>query len=127
MPHTQTPSQTVGPFFSVGLVRDKATDNVLVTVDVPGERIHIEGYILDGEGDPIDDALLEIWQADAQGHYVGSMNDGSVAASFSGFGRAATTASGRFSFETIKPGCVRTPGGRLQAPHLNVVVFARGL
>lgn len=123
---TQTPSQTVGPFFGLGLVRE--CQHVLVTGAVKGERISVEGTVLDGAGTPVDDALIEIWQADADGRYRKSAEaPADEAERFTGFGRAATDHRGAFLFETIKPGPVPARDGGWQAPHLNVAVFARGL
>jgi protocatechuate 3,4-dioxygenase alpha subunit len=101
-----TPSQTVGPFFGVGLPFEKGEQ--LVPAGSAG-AIRIEGQVLDGKGDPVPDALLEIWQPGA------------------GFGRSRTDAEGAFSFTVPKPAPTPAPDGRPQAPHLNVTVFARGL
>ncbi|HEY6912800.1 MAG TPA: protocatechuate 3,4-dioxygenase subunit alpha [Myxococcales bacterium] len=108
-----TPSQTVGPFFAPALGPGR-TD---LTGD--GERIAIAGRVLDGDGKAVPDAMLEIWQADAQGRYGGE--------GFFGFGRALTGAQGEYRFTTIKPGRVPGPGGALQAPHVCLTIFARGL
>lgn len=123
----QTPSQTVGPFFSLGLIHEP--QNVLAQEGVDGERIRIEGNVFDGSNAPIDDAMIEIWQADADGRYRHPLDPGGVSPGsiFVGFGRAATTPDGRYCFDTIKPGPVRAADGGWQAPHLNVVVFARGM
>lgn len=126
----QTPSQTVGPFYKIGLYSDHGSfarifDNDLTTPGVAGQRIRIEGTIHDGAGEPIPDALLEIWQADSEGrHRSGerTLNDG-----FTGFGRASTEAGGRFSLTTILPGKVPGPDGSVQAPHLLVIIYMRGL
>ena len=115
---TQTPSQTVGPFFGLGLIR--AGCNVLVSPDTSGQRIRIEGTVFDGAGQRVDDAVIEIWQADAQGRYRQDPH-------FSGFGRCGTDSRGRFCFDTIKPGPARAPAGVRAAPHVNVIVFARGM
>lgn len=121
-----TTSQTVGPFYELGLQwlcrEDFAGPNV------PGERVTIAGKVLDGEGQPVPDALLEIWQADAAGQYARN-EDGqqSPREGFSGFGRVMTRDDGSFRFRTIKPGRVAGPDGKLQAPHLVVSVFCRGL
>jgi len=114
-----TPSQTVGPFFGVGLPFEKGEQ-----IASPGAAgaIRIEGQVLDGNGDPVPDALLEIWQPDEHGRYR-KVADGKA----TGFGRSRTDAEGAFHFVTVKPGAATAPDGRLQAPHLNVTVFARGL
>jgi protocatechuate 3,4-dioxygenase alpha subunit len=111
----QTPSQTVGPFFSFGLCVMPAA-NELVTPDVK-DAIVISGRVLDGAGDPLPDAMVEIWQADAEGLYRDDF----------GWARSGTSADGEFSFATIKPGRVLGPDETLQAPHLTVLVFARGM
>ena len=131
---TQTPSQTVGPFFAYALTpelygRPGIAGNVLAGDDTAGEHIRLEGQVFDGEGAPIRDAVIEIWQADADGVY-GHSEDGrsrSGAGDFTGFGRAGTDEQGRFFFRTVKPGAVPGPGNTLQAPHLNVIVLMRGL
>ena len=123
-----TPSQTVGPFFGVGLPFDKGEQMV-----PPGSAgaIRIEGQVLDGNGEPVPDALLEIWQPDDQGRYR-EVADGEATRRKSrdpstGFGRCRTDPEGAFSFLTAKPGATSSPDGRAQAPHLNVTIFARGL
>lgn len=124
-----TPFSTVGPFFKL-LVRDRpeGTD-CLVTDATEGERITISGRLLDGAGAPIEDGLVEIWQADAHGRYrhPADPEHGSADASFHGFGRAATARGGSFSFRTIRPGAVRDGNGWMQAPHVLVSVMARGV
>jgi protocatechuate 3,4-dioxygenase, alpha subunit len=128
-----TPSQTVGPFFAYGLTPGGAYDwsdlivNNLVTPDVVGERIRIEGRVTDAEGKPINDALLEIWQADGEGRYASADKNARSNTGFKGFGRAGTDADGRFHFETVKPGPVPGPTGEKQAPHIGVAYFSRGL
>jgi protocatechuate 3,4-dioxygenase alpha subunit len=129
-----TPSQTVGPFFKYGLAPrgDYAWSdlivNDLITPDAAGERIRIEGRVTDGNNEPIDDALVEIWQADAQGRYAHPRDNRSLPnTSFKGFGRCATDGKGLFSFHTIKPGGVPGPNGQAQAPHVLVCYFSRGL
>jgi protocatechuate 3,4-dioxygenase alpha subunit len=123
----QTPSQTVGPFFSLGLTRKRA--NVLVSDATQGERIRIEGRVFDGEGKPVPDAMIEIWQANAHGryHHPEDKQEKPLDSSFMGFGRCETDANGVYWFETIKPGSVPGSGSSPQAPHLNVIVFARGM
>ena len=129
-----TPSQTVGPYFAYGLTPNRKYDwkdtfgADLATPDASGERIRIEGRVLDGDGCPIDDAMIEIWQADAQGRYASPADPRPRPnTAFQGFGRAATDAEGRYGFDTIKPG--PTPGldGKMQAPHVLLAVFARGM
>ena len=123
-----TPSQTVGPFFHLGLVRAEWED---LTADNPeGQRIVIEGRVTDGDGAAVPDALLEIWQANAAGRYNhpdDRRDDKPLDAHFRGFGRVATDADGNFRLVTIKPGQVPGRGNAQQAPHINVVLFARGL
>ena len=124
------PSQTVGPFFLDCLLREDARRNVLVQPETEGLRIRIEGRVLDGDGAPVPDALVEIWQANARGRYRHSADTREVVtldAGFIGFGRSGTDANGRFWFETIRPGAVPFDGERAQAPHIGVIVFARGL
>lgn len=128
----QTPSQTVGPFFAYGLTPEQygyafvgIAGGSLVRAETEGERIRVEGRILDGKGEAIGDALVEIWQADAMGRYAHPADPRGSNARFGGFGRCGTGADPekRFVFETIKPGSV---DGR-QAPHINVIVHMRGL
>jgi protocatechuate 3,4-dioxygenase alpha subunit len=131
---TITPSQTVGPYFAIGLAPESLSlnwistvTNNLITPDVSGERIRIEGRVLDGDGEPIDDCLLEIWQADAAGRYAHPADWAGPNTAFKGFGRASTDAAGHYLFQTIKPGRVSGPQGGLQAPHIMLGVFARGM
>jgi protocatechuate 3,4-dioxygenase alpha subunit len=124
------PSQTVGPFFLDCLLREDARRNVLVQPQTEGQHIRIEGRVLDGDGVPVPDALVEIWQANARGRYrhgADTRDDVPLDETFIGFGRSATDDEGRFWFETIKPGAVPFDGERVQAPHIGVIVFARGL
>jgi protocatechuate 3,4-dioxygenase alpha subunit len=122
-----TPSQTVGPFFSIGL--DLLCTSDLAGPDFPGQRITISGGIFDGDNQPVPDALLEVWQADASGNFHHAENSQQIAPSenFSGFGRIPTNALGEFRFTTIKPGQVSGPNNNLQAPHLSITIFMRGL
>jgi protocatechuate 3,4-dioxygenase, alpha subunit len=130
-----TGSQTVGPFFAPALLREDARRNVLVQPETAGERIRIEGRVLDGDGMPVPDALVEIWQANAYGRYNHPADQGpaQLDPSFTGFGRSGTSEDGSYWFETIKPGPVAFDGERgrgqlkQQAPHIYVTVFARGL
>ncbi len=109
-----TPSQTVGPFFSFGLLAADASQ--MVPADAPG-AVSLSGRVLDGEGEPVSDAMVEIWQADEDGNYRPDF----------GWGRSGTDGEGRYSFVTRKPGRVADPDGGTQAPHLSMLVFARGL
>jgi protocatechuate 3,4-dioxygenase, alpha subunit len=112
-----TSSQTVGPYLHIGLAW--LTIDHLASADAPGERVTIGGQVLDGDGQPVTDALIEIWQANPAGQYGRP--------EFRGFGRVPTNAEGRFEFETVKPGAVADPEGAQQAPHLLVSIFMRGL
>jgi protocatechuate 3,4-dioxygenase alpha subunit len=122
-----TTSQTVGPFFSIGFER-LYRDN-LTGPGVSGERIEICGRILDGDGQPVPDGILEIWQANAEGKYAhpDDVQQKPVQQNFTGFARVPTDESGRFHFTTIKPGRVPGPDETLQAPHLVISIFTRGL
>ena len=123
-----TPSQTVGPFFALMFLRQEPL-NVLVRPETEGQRIRIEGRVLDGDGAPVDDALIEIWQANGYGRYNHPADRGEAPLdpAFTGFGRVGTDESGRYWFETIKPGHVPYDAQTWQAPHIVVTVFARGL
>ncbi len=102
---------------------------MLAGPETAGERIRIEGGVLDGEGLPVPDALVEIWQANTHGRYnhPADRRQAPLDPSFVGFGRSGTDEDGRYWFETVKPGTVPFDGERLQAPHICVTVFARGL
>ena len=129
-----TPSQTVGPYFKYGLTpngeyewNDAFTSNLL-TPDVSGERIRVEGKVYDGDGAVIPDCMLEIWQADAQGRFSDPQDARALPnSSFKGFGRCGTDNSGGYAFDTIKPGVVPDADGKPQAPHILLAVFARGM
>lgn len=127
MTHTPSTSQTVGPFFRIGLERLYRPD--LTTEHPSGERVEIFGRVLDGDERPVEDAVLEIWQANARGKYAHPEDgqDKQADPKFSGFGCCATDDAGAFRFVTIKPGRVAGPDGKLQAPHIVVSVFMRGL
>jgi protocatechuate 3,4-dioxygenase, alpha subunit len=123
-----TPGQTVGPFFAVGLARPEWSD--LARDNPEGERVVIEGRVLDGDGAAVPDAMIELWQANAAGRYdhvEDRQTDKKIDPKFHGFGRVATDPQGRFRITTIKPGTVPGRGNALQAPHINVAFFARGL
>src|SRR5579875_134618 len=115
-----TPSQTVGPFYRIGL--EYRFKDCLCEEDVPGERITIAGTIYDGQGVPVPDALLELWQADYKGVYPGvAYQDELATAGFAGFSRVPVDDAGRFRFRTIKPGAVTAPANFTQAPHIVVL------
>lgn len=123
-----TPSQTVGPFFSFSLL-DGSVGAELVAPDARG-AVRIEGVVYDGAGDAVPDAVLEIWQANRHGRYAHPADarvELPLEQGFSGFGRCGTDAEGHFGFVTVKPGRVPYPDGRVQAPHIDVGIFARGL
>ena len=113
-----TPSQTVGPFFSIGLCRDPGEAH-LASPDDPN-AIRIRGRVIDGEDNGVNDAVVEIFQPDSSGRYCAQGEDG-----FSSFGRCGTNDDGEFEFVTVKPGV--PPDSPPQAPHIEVQVFARGL
>ena len=137
-----TPSQTIGPFFAYGLApkgrahwdpngsyswKETIGDN-LVTPDASGEKILIEGRVTDGDGAPINDAMIEIWQADSQGRYANPRDDRARPnTEFKGFGRSATNKDGIYGFATVKPGPVPGPNHKPQAPHIVVCIFSRGM
>jgi protocatechuate 3,4-dioxygenase alpha subunit len=135
-----TPSQTIGPFFHRALQHEGWND--LAARGAAGERIVIEGRVLDGDGAPVSDAMIETWQANAAGRYdhpedhqesdrqETHSGEKPLDSKFHGFGRTATGPDGSFRLRTIKPGPVRpVPGGgdATQAPHINLSIFARGL
>jgi protocatechuate 3,4-dioxygenase alpha subunit len=124
----QTPSQTLGPYFVIALT----ADNVMAPDSAdPATRLTLEGRVLDGDGDPIEDALVEIWQANAHGRYrhpADRREDAPLHEDFSGYGRCPTAHdTGAWSFETLRPGPVPDADGAWQAPHVSVVVQARGM
>jgi protocatechuate 3,4-dioxygenase, alpha subunit len=122
-----TASQTVGPYFAIGLPWDDGAD--LVPANHPGV-IRLGGALTDGDGRPVDDALIEIWQANSAGRYAhpeDDRDDVPLEDGFKGFGRCSTDDYGRYEFRTIKPGRVPGADGRMQAPHIEMGVFARGL
>jgi protocatechuate 3,4-dioxygenase, alpha subunit len=124
---TPTPSQTVGPFLHIGMAW-LDTSNLAKDASA-GERIVVAGSVLDGDGKPIPDAVLEVWQANAFGKYAHpeDTQDKPIDPGFNGFGRIATDADGRFRFVTIRPGPTPGPGSMLQAPHIVVALFMRGM
>jgi len=134
----ETASQTAGPYVHIGLIPamagfdifEKNFSNVLAGPNVPGERITLEGRVVDGGGMPLRDVLLEIWQANASGRYnhPADRSAGALDAGFRGWGRAGSDFdSGLIRFETIKPGATMDKKGRRCAPHINVWIVARGI
>jgi protocatechuate 3,4-dioxygenase, alpha subunit len=133
----ETPSQTAGPYVHIGMtpnfcgitgVIDADMGSTMINGDVEGERIVISARMLDGAGTPLHDGVVEIWQADAKGSYLTPMrpNSNSVPA-FTGWGRQPANAEGIVTFETIKPGRVEGPDGKLMAPHVSLWIVARGI
>ena len=129
----QTPSQTIGPFFAVALCWADGPD--VVPEGTPG-AVWIGGRVTDGAGEPVPDALVETWQADPAGRFAPGgpgvrgppgWSPGFPTAGFRGFGRCPTDAQGRWAIRTVKPGQLPTADGGLEAPHVDVSVFARGL
>ena len=134
----ETPSQTAGPYVHIGMTPNFAgitgvfpTDlgTSMVNAKTKGERITVTGRVFDGTGEPIRDCVVEIWQADASGLYPSpSEMRGTADANFTGWGRCpANGETGEYRFETIKPGAVVFPDGRMQAPHINLWIVARGI
>ncbi len=134
----ETASQTAGPYVHIGCVPNfSGIEGVypedlgvsMVNDDTRGERIGISGQVLDGTGSPLKDALLEIWQADSDGLYNSPAElRGTADPNFTGWGRQPTDMeSGTYRFETVKPGRVPWTDGRLQAPHVNFWIVARGI
>ena len=133
----ETPSQTAGPYVHIGLTPNFAeikgiypTDPgvTMLTPDTVGERIIVSGRIVDGAGNPVGDAVVECWQADAAGSYAAPMGPKSNSApAFTGWGRQPVNGDGVFSFETIRPGPVTGPDGKPMAPHVALWIVARGI
>jgi len=135
---SETPSQTAGPYVHIGLmpnfvgiggVYGADLGGSLLTDRTRGERISIAGRVLDGAEEPVRDCVIELWQADSRGLYQGpSEPRGAADPAFAGWGRAAADPhTGIYRFETIKPGPVPFPDGRLQAPHVSLWIVARGI
>jgi protocatechuate 3,4-dioxygenase, alpha subunit len=121
-----TPSQTVGPFFTIGLRSLGRADSY--SAEIPAPEIFVSGRILDGDGIGVNDALIELWHADASGRWCGFAEaEGNAKSDCARFLRLTTDEQGGFSFQTIKPGRVAGPDGNLQAPHIVVILFMRGL
>ena len=122
-----TGNQTVGPYLHIGLTWLNTSN--IAGKGIAGERVSVQGRLLDGDGKPVSDGMIEIWQANSHGKYPHpeDRQKKPLEKGFRGFGRIPTDAKGGFRFTTIKPGRVPGPGGKLQAPHLVVSVFMRGL
>ena len=120
-------SQTIGPYLRIGLEWMQVED--IAPKGVAGERVSIRGRVLDADGKPVNDAAVEVWQANSHGRYAHpeDKRELPLEANFRGYGRSLTDDNGAFRFSTIKPGRVPGPGGKLQAPHLSVTIFMRGL
>ncbi|WNV84358.1 protocatechuate 3,4-dioxygenase subunit alpha [Umezawaea sp. Da 62-37] len=120
-----TPSQTVGPFFGIGLPWE---DGPFVVAEDSPDAFRVAGKVLDGDGAPVPDALIEVWQADPEGRFAHPDDPRGPLArmDFRGFGRSATDESGEFWFHTVKPGALPSDDGD-EAPHLNVSIFCRGM
>ena len=125
MSHHTTPSATVGPYLSIGLTWD---DGAHAVAPETAGAIWLRGTVFDGNGDPVPDAMVETWQADPDGRFDHPDDPRGAAArpGFRGFGRSQTT-TGEYAICTLKPGRVPDGDGGLQAPHVDVSVFARGL
>ncbi|WP_371037483.1 MULTISPECIES: protocatechuate 3,4-dioxygenase subunit alpha [unclassified Rhodosalinus] len=134
----ESPSQTAGPYVHIGLapgaagfdIYERELGHDIAGPEAAGERIRVEGLILDGTGAPVRDALIEVWQANAAGIYAHPEDPrhGEVEPGFRGWGRVITDfETGLFSFETVKPGPVPGRSGRVQAPHLSLWIVARGI
>lgn len=123
-----TPSQTVGPYLAIGLVGGPITPHV-VPVDAPG-AIRLRGLLLDGDGEPVPDGMVEVWQASPSGRYAHPADERThleIDPSFVGFARSDTAPDGWYELTVTLPGQVPWPDGGMQAPHLLLGVFARGL
>jgi protocatechuate 3,4-dioxygenase alpha subunit len=123
-----TPSQTAGPYLRIGLLRQLITPQLVDPADP--RAIRIRGRLTDGAGEGVPDGMIELWQANATGRYRHPADDRAEVPfedGFLGFGRSGTEDDGRFEFVTVKPGRVPWPEGGMQAPHIGVLVFARGL
>lgn len=132
----ETASQTAGPYVHIGLAPGAAGFDIyerelgrdIAGPNAAGERIRVEGIVIDGTGSPVKDVLLEVWQANASGRYAHPEGGGVVEDGFRGWGRVITDfETGAWGFDTVKPGKVPGRMGRLQAPHLNLWIVARGI
>ena len=121
-----TPSQTVGPFFALpdGMLW---SDGAQVVAEDRADSFLLRGRLTDGNGDPVPDGVIEIWQADEQGRFDHPDDPRGQPSGWQGFGRCPTDTDGRFWFRTVKPGPLPTPAGETEAPHIDVTVLARGM
>lgn len=132
----ETPSQTAGPYVHIGLAPGAAGFDIyerelgrdIAGPNARGERIRVEGLVIDGTGSPIKDVMLEAWQANAEGRYAHPEGGGSVEDGFRGWGRVITDFdTGEWGFDTVKPGSAMGRHGRMMAPHINLWIVARGI
>ncbi|MDO5631229.1 MAG: protocatechuate 3,4-dioxygenase subunit alpha [Paracoccus sp. (in: a-proteobacteria)] len=132
----ESASQTAGPYVHIGLAPGAAGFDIyrqelghdITGPNAKGERIRVEGVVIDGMGSPVKDVLLEVWQANADGHYAHPEGGGEVEDGFRGWGRVITDfETGEWGFDTVKPGAVMGRNGRMMAPHLNLWIVARGI
>jgi protocatechuate 3,4-dioxygenase, alpha subunit len=122
---TPTPSQTAGPYLHLGCT-DRHAVSSIARPEAKGEHLRLVCRVTDGEGEVVSDAMIEIWQADAEGRYKNSPEGAASDPDCGGFGRMPTDERGECRFETIRPGRVSDEHG-IQAPHLNLSIFARGI
>lgn len=132
----ETPSQTAGPYVHIGLAPGAAGFDIyeqelgwdIAGPDAQGERIRVEGLVIDGMGSPVKDVLLEAWQANSEGHYAHPEGGGDVEDGFRGWGRVITDfETGEWAFDTVKPGLTKGRNVGEQAPHINLWIVARGI
>ncbi len=132
----ESASQTAGPYVHIGLAPGAAGFEIyrqelghdIAGPNAVGERVRVEGVVIDGMGAPIKDVLLEVWQANADGHYAHPEGGGPVEDGFRGWGRVITDFdTGEWSFETVKPGKTRGRDTGIQAPHINIWLVSRGI
>ncbi len=123
-----TASQTAGPYFHLGMTETRSVSRI-AGPQTKGERVWLTCRVIDGDGVPVNDAMVEIWQADAEGKYnhPDDAREKTADPAWLGFGRMATSEDGGCEFETIRPGRVPGSGNTLEAPHLNLAIFARGM
>ena len=132
----ETPSQTAGPYVHIGLAPGAAGFDIykqelgwdIAGPDAKGERIRVEGVVIDGTGSPVKDVLIEVWQANSKGIYAHPEHPGDVEKEFRGWGRVITDfETGEWGFDTVKPGPVAGRSGTTMAPHINLWIVARGI